>query len=251
MAAQLKATNLHKHFGSLEVLKGITLEAKKGDVIALIGSSGSGKSTLLRCLNLLEVPSQGEIEVCGTGWSASQALGRGAQHDTLAIRRKLGFVFQSFNLWSHMSIMENLIEGPISVLGQPRRDAIAKGQALLESVGLPEIAQRFPIQLSGGQQQRVAIARALAMEPQVLLFDEPTSALDPELVSEVLNVIRDLAAEGRTMLIVTHEMGFARDVANRVVFLHDGQILEDGPPDQIMTAPKTDRLRDFLSAGRA
>jgi ABC-type histidine transport system ATPase subunit len=248
MDVQLSLVGLRKRFGALEVLRGVSLEARRGEVIALIGASGSGKSTLLRCINLLETPDEGEITVAGE----TIALGRGRRDaETLRrIRARLGFVFQSFNLWSHLTVLENLVEAPVHVLGVPAAEARARAEALLARVGLPDKGDAYPVALSGGQQQRVAIARALAMEPEVMLFDEPTSALDPELVGEVLAVIRSLADEGRTMLLVTHEMGFCREVANRVVFLHQGQIEEEGPPDAIFGAPKSERLRQFLSRVR-
>jgi ABC-type histidine transport system ATPase subunit len=251
MTAQLSIVGLRKSFGAVEVLKGISLEAGRGDVIALIGASGSGKSTLLRCVNFLETPDSGEITVGGEHIEVAPG-GRGAKdpRKLQRIRAKLGFVFQSFNLWSHMTVTENLIEAPIHVLGVPRAEAVARADALLARVGLPDRGDAYPIQLSGGQQQRVAIARALAMEPEVMLFDEPTSALDPELVGEVLGVIRSLAEEGRTMLLVTHEMGFCREVASRVVYLHEGLIEEEGPPSALFGAPKSERLQQFLARVR-
>ncbi|SEA46386.1 amino acid ABC transporter ATP-binding protein [Rubrimonas cliftonensis] len=248
MEPQLSVRNIRKRFGLVEVLKGVSLEAARGEVIALIGASGSGKSTLLRCINLLETPEAGEVSVGGE----RVALGAG-RRDAAALRRlraRVGFVFQSFNLWSHMTVLENLVEAPVHVLGLSAAAATQRAEALLARVGLPDKAHAYPIQLSGGQQQRVAIARALAMEPDVLLFDEPTSALDPELVGEVLGVMRDLAAEGRTMLIVTHEMGFCREVASRVVFLHQGVVEEEGPPATLFGAPKSERLRQFLARVR-
>ena len=247
MTVQLSVRGLRKSFGAIEVLRGIDLEARRGDVLALIGASGSGKSTLLRCINLLEMPEAGDITVAG------ERLHLGGAQDQKALRRvrsKLGFVFQSFNLWSHMTVLENLIEAPIHVLKLPRDEAVARAQRLLARVGLPDKSGAYPIQLSGGQQQRVAIARALCMEPEVMLFDEPTSALDPELVGEVLGVIRSLAEEGRTMLLVTHEMGFCREVADRVVFLHQGQIEEQGPPAEVFGHPRSERLRQFLARVR-
>ena len=244
---QLSIRGLRKRFGAVEVLRGIDLDARRGDVLALIGASGSGKSTLLRCINMLEMPDAGEITVAG------ERLHLGGAQDARVLQRvraKLGFVFQSFNLWSHMTVLENLIEAPIHVLGVPRTEAIARAEALLARVGLPDRGGAYPIQLSGGQQQRVAIARALCMEPEVMLFDEPTSALDPELVGEVLGVIRSLAEEGRTMLLVTHEMGFCREVADRVIFLHQGQIEEEGPPAAVFGNPRSERLRQFLARVR-
>jgi ABC-type histidine transport system ATPase subunit len=253
MTAQLAIRGLRKRFGPVEVLKGVSLEANRGDVLALIGASGSGKSTLLRCVNLLEMPDEGEIDVGGERIEIADGRGGRTAKDPRALQRiraKLGFVFQSFNLWSHMTVLENLIEAPVHVLGLPRAEAVARAERLLARVGLPDRGPAYPIQLSGGQQQRVAIARALAMEPDVMLFDEPTSALDPELVGEVLGVIRSLAEEGRTMLLVTHEMGFCREVATRVVFLHEGRVEEEAPPAELFGAPKSERLRQFLSRVR-
>ena len=248
----IKLTNIHKTFGTLEVLKGIDLEASDGDVISIIGSSGSGKSTFLRCINLLENPTEGEISITGE----SLDLRRGKHGDLEAsnqkqltlMRERVGFVFQNFNLWPHMTLLENVIEAPVNVLKINRKEAIDQADVLLKKVGLYERRDFFPGQLSGGQQQRVAIARALAMNPQVLLFDEPTSALDPELVGEVLSVMRDLAKEGRTMLIVTHEMAFAREVSSKVMFLHQGQVEEFGPPDQVFGNPNSERCREFISS---
>ena len=253
MAARLSIRGLRKRFGAAEVLKGVDLEAETGEVIALIGASGSGKSTLLRCVNLLETPDEGEVAVGGERIEMRAGRAGPAAKDPEKLRRlraRLGFVFQGFNLWSHMTVMENLIEAPIQVLGLPRPQAVARAEDLLARVGLPDRGAAYPIELSGGQQQRVAIARALAMEPEVMLFDEPTSALDPELVGEVLGVIRGLAEEGRTMLIVTHEMGFCREVASRVLFLHEGRVEEEGPPAEIFGAPRSGRLRQFLARVR-
>jgi len=238
--------DLHKSFGALEVLKGVSLSARKGDVVAIIGGSGSGKSTLLRCINFLETPTSGRIVVAGEE-IAMRADGSPANRRQIErIRTRLGMVFQAFNLWTHRTLLENVIEVPVYVLKTPRGEAIARARVLLDRVGLADKADTFPAFLSGGQQQRAAIARALAVDPSVMLFDEPTSALDPELVGEVLTVIRDLAAEGRTMLLVTHEMKFAREVANHVVYLFEGQIEEQGPPDQLFGAPKSARLKQFL-----
>jgi len=243
--------NIHKRFGSLEVLRGVSMTAREGDVVTLIGSSGSGKSTLLRCVNLLETPDEGRIVVGGeeikmrrTRTGRSQPAD-GRQVDR--IRTKLGMVFQSFNLWSHMTILQNVIEAPVHVLKVPRAEAIDLARSLLEKVGISDKADSYPAQLSGGQQQRAAIARALAMRPRVMLFDEPTSALDPELVGEVLVVIRRLAEEGNTMILVTHEMGFAREVSSEVVFLHQGHIEESGPPEKVLGDPDSERVRQFLS----
>ena len=254
MDTTLKVDDLHKRFGAVEILKGVSLEARTGDVIAMIGSSGSGKSTLLRCINLLEIPNSGRVYVNGE-LIRMKALPDGTakpedMKQVERIRSKLAMVFQGFNLWSHRTILENVIEAPIHVLGIPRKDAIERAEALLAKVGIAEKRNFYPNHLSGGQQQRAAIARALAMEPSVLLFDEPTSALDPELVGEVLQVMRKLAEEGRTMLVVTHEMGFARDVASELVFLHKGQIEEKGAPREVLANPQSERLKQFLSATR-
>jgi octopine/nopaline transport system ATP-binding protein len=245
-------SNIRKRFGANEVLKGVSLEAQDGDVIAIIGSSGSGKSTLLRCINMLETPDEGDVAVAGEIIALRAAKGGGREsadrHQLDRIRTSLGMVFQSFNLWSHLTILENVIEAPVHVQKRPRAEAIAEGKALLAKVGIAEKIDAYPSQISGGQQQRAAIARALAMRPRVMLFDEPTSALDPELVGEVLRVIKALAEEGRTMLLVTHEMGFAREVANRVIFLHQGMIEEDGTPAQVFGNPKSERCRQFLAS---
>lgn len=250
-AEALVTEDIHKRFGSLEVLKGISLTAQEGDVISLIGASGSGKSTFLRCVNLLEVPDQGRVIVNGEEIRMRRRAGAAhvpaSRRQVQRLRTRLGMVFQAFNLWSHMTVLKNVIEGPVHVLGVPRREATARAEALLDKVGIYDKRHHYPTHLSGGQQQRAAIARALAMEPKVLLFDEPTSALDPELVGEVLRVIRQLAEEGNTMLIVTHEMAFARDVSSQVVFLHAGQIEESGTPQQVFGAPRSERLRQFLS----
>lgn len=243
--------DLHKSFGPLEVLKGVSLTAHKGDVVSMIGASGSGKSTFLRCINFLELPSKGRIFV--TGEEITVQPGRDGnlhpsdRRQVERIRTKLGMVFQSFNLWQHMTVMQNVIEAPIHVLGISRADAVARAEALLNKVGLYDKRDQYPAFLSGGQQQRAAIARALCMEPKVMLFDEPTSALDPELVGEVLKVIRDLAEEGRTMVLVTHEMKFARDVSSHVIYLHKGVIEEEGPPKQVFGAPRSARCKQFVS----
>jgi ABC-type histidine transport system, ATPase component len=243
--------NLHKRFGSLEVLKGVSLTAREGDVITLIGSSGSGKSTLLRCINMLEVPDDGRIVIGGEAIGLKKGRGgRTIPADAKQVdrmRTRLGMVFQNFNLWTHMTILENVIEAPVHVLGVPKAEAVDRARMLLDKVGILAKADSYPVQLSGGQQQRAAIARALAMQPKVMLFDEPTSALDPELVGEVLLVIRQLAEEGNTMILVTHEMGFAREVASEVVFLHQGRIEEQGPPDRVLVNPESERVRQFLS----
>ena len=251
MTEKLRIEGLHKRFGDVDVLKGVSLTANAGDVIAIIGSSGSGKSTLLRCINLLEQPHAGRIVIAGEALRL-KAGKHGELHAADArqlqrLRSRLAMVFQHFNLWSHMTALENIVEAPIRVLGVPRDEAVARAEALLQRVGVAHRKGLYPSQLSGGEQQRVAIARALAMEPEVMLFDEPTSALDPELVGEVLRVMRDLAAEGRTMIVVTHEMGFAREVANHIVFLHQGVIEEQGAPREVLAAPKSERLRGFLS----
>lgn len=247
----LSLVDIHKAYGDLKVLKGVSLSAKTGDVISILGSSGSGKSTLLRCINLLENPSSGQINIDGEELKLKQQgaeLVAADRKQLESLRSRVGFVFQSFNLWPHKTILGNIIEAPTQVLGQSKIDAERRGLELLEKVGLKDKANAYPGNLSGGQQQRVAIARALAMDPQVLLFDEPTSALDPELVNEVLSVMRELAEEGRTMLIVTHEMRFAREVSSQVVFLHQGQIEEMGPPEQVFDNPKSQRVRDFMSS---
>lgn len=251
--AQLAVRGMRKSFGAVEVLRGVDLTARRGDVIALIGASGSGKSTILRCINLLETPDAGEVWIGGEKLQMRQDRHGRHAADARQLRRlraKLGFVFQSFNLWQHRTVIENVIEAPIHVLGRSKEEARAEAKLLLERVGLAEKADAWPSQLSGGQQQRVAIARALAMQPEVMLFDEPTSALDPELVGEVLEVMRGLAREGRTMLIVTHEMAFARDVANHVVFLHQGQIEEQGSPAELFGNPRSERLQQFLARTR-
>ena len=250
-AAALVTHDIHKRFGTLEVLKGISVTAHQGDVISLIGSSGSGKSTFLRCVNLLETPDRGHIIVNGEEIRMrSQRNGTQVPADRRQvdrIRTRLGMVFQSFNLWSHMTVLQNVIEAPVHVLKMPRCEAEDLAEALLAKVGISDKRDHYPNHLSGGQQQRAAIARALAMRPKVMLFDEPTSALDPELVGEVLRVIRQLADEGNTMLLVTHEMGFAREVSDRVLFLHQGRVEEDGPPAQVFDNPKSDRCRQFLT----
>lgn len=248
----LAVEDLHKSFGSLEVLKGVSLTARQGDVISMIGSSGSGKSTFLRCINLLEVPDSGRVWVNGELIAMRPDKRQGGQvpvdqRQVDRLRASLGMVFQSFNLWTHMTVLENVIEAPIHVLGQPRAEAVALAEALLAKVGIADKRDHYPAHLSGGQQQRAAIARALAMRPKVMLFDEPTSALDPELVGEVLRVIRQLAEEGNTMILVTHEMRFAREVSTDVLFLHQGRVEEQGPPEQLFDNPRSDRCRQFLA----
>ena len=249
--AALKVKDLHKSFGSHDVIKGVSLEAQKGEVIAILGASGSGKSTFLRCINLLETPNSGEVWLAGEQMRMTQnRRGEIVPQDLRqveAMRARLAMVFQGFNLWSHMTVMENVMEGPLYVQGTPKAQAREKAEALLAKGGLSDRADYYPAHLSGGQQQRVAIARALAMDPDVMLFDEPTSALDPELVGEVLGVMRDLAEEGRTMLVVTHEMGFARDVSTRTVFLHQGEVCEEGPPAELFSNPQTPEFQAFLS----
>lgn len=251
IAPTIELTNIHKRFGDLEVLKGLDLTARKGDVIAMIGASGSGKSTFLRCANLLEVPDQGSVKI--SGHDIAFKTGRGGQRlpadmaDVNRMRSKLAMVFQQFNLWSHMSVLQNVTEAPVQVLKEDRKDAETHGMELLARVGIADKAHQYPAQLSGGQQQRAAIARALAVRPEVMLFDEPTSALDPELVGEVLDVIRALAEEGRTMILVTHEMRFARDVASEIIYLHEGRIEEQGSPEQVFTNAVSERCRRFLS----
>lgn len=248
----LEANNIYKQFGSLEVLKGISIQAKERDVISILGSSGSGKSTFLRCINLLEMPTSGEIRVQDEliKLEASNDPTRLMAKDKKQVQRiraQLAMVFQQFNLWSHMTVVQNVMEAPLRVLKLSKSEAIERAEHYLNKVGMIERKNFYPSQLSGGQQQRVAIARALAMEPQLMLFDEPTSALDPELVNDVLKVMRDLADEGRTMLVVTHEMGFAREVSNRVVFLHEGRVEEDGLPSQVFENPNSERFKAFLS----
>ncbi|MBF0467923.1 MAG: ATP-binding cassette domain-containing protein [Desulfamplus sp.] len=249
--ATLSVHDLHKSFGSLKVLSGISVSAFKGDVISILGSSGSGKSTLLRCINMLEIPDSGRIIVAGEEiLMKKNRRGENVPKDMKQveqIRSRLSMVFQQFNLWSHMTVLENVIEAPVHVLKVPKKDAVERAKACLEKVGIYNKAKSYPAHLSGGQQQRAAIARALAMEPEALLFDEPTSALDPELVGEVLAVIRSLAEEGRTMLVVTHEMAFARDVSSRVIFLNQGLIEEDGHPDQVFENPRSERFRQFIA----
>ncbi|WP_209506802.1 MULTISPECIES: ATP-binding cassette domain-containing protein [unclassified Ruegeria] len=244
----IRVIDLHKSFGSLEVLKGVSLTAHQGDVVAIIGGSGSGKSTFLRCINFLETPSSGEIVVNGETIAMRPDGLPKDRRQLERIRTRLAMVFQAFNLWTHRTLLENVIEVPVHVLKVPRDQAIKRAHQLLERVGLGDKADTFPSFLSGGQQQRAAIARALAVDPSVMLFDEPTSALDPELVGEVLTVIRGLAAEGRTMLIVTHEMKFAREVATHVVYLFEGKIEEQGPPDELFDNPKSARLKQFLKS---
>ncbi len=248
---KLTIDGLHKSYGDHEVLKGVSLKANVGDVICLIGASGSGKSTFLRCINFLEQPNDGAMSLDGQQVrmiSDTTGMRVADPSELQRIRTRLAMVFQHFNLWSHMTVLENITMAPRRVLGVSKVEAEDRAHKYLEKVGLPpRVADQYPAFLSGGQQQRVAIARALAMEPEIMLFDEPTSALDPELVGEVLKVIQGLAEEGRTMILVTHEMGFARKVANQVVFLHQGQIEEIGHPDDVLGNPKSERLKQFLS----
>jgi octopine/nopaline transport system ATP-binding protein len=245
--------DLRKSFGALEVLKGVSLQAHEGDVISILGASGSGKSTMLRCINFLEVPDSGQIRI--TGEDIGLKKGRHGMeaadwHQIDRIRSRVAMVFQSFNLWSHMTVLENVIEAPVHVQKRPRAECVAEAEELLAKVGIADKRNQYPSHLSGGQQQRAAIARALAQRPQVMLFDEPTSALDPELVGEVLRVMRSLAEEGRTMLVVTHEMGFARDVSSRVMFLHKGMVEAEGPPAELFKASSSERFRQFISSHR-
>ncbi len=243
----VRLEGIHKRFGELEVLRGIDLEVARGEVVCVLGPSGSGKSTLLRCVNLLEPPERGEIfvegkDICkGPGSAAGEA---GWQLDF--VRQRVGIVFQQFNLFPHKSALENVTMAPEKVLGKPEREARENATRLLERVGLGDKLDEYPERLSGGQQQRVAIARALAMDPHVMLFDEVTSALDPELVKEVLDVMRELAEEGMTMIVVTHELGFAREVGDRVVFMDEGAIVEQGPPAQVLDDPREERTKKFL-----
>ncbi|AVO59173.1 MULTISPECIES: amino acid ABC transporter ATP-binding protein [Pseudomonas] len=247
----IEALDIHKSFGDLEILKGISLQVRRGEVVVLIGASGSGKTTFIRCINLLEDIQAGQIRVAGQPMGyrtrANGSLVRDSERNIARQRRDIGMVFQRFNLFPHMTALENIIEAPIHVLGVPRAAAEEQARALLKRVGLAEKAGHYPSMLSGGQQQRVAIARALAMKPQAMLFDEPTSALDPETVGEVLQVMKELAEEGMTMVVVTHEMGFAREVADRVVVLDQGELIEQGPPEQIFSQPRHARTRAFLS----
>ncbi|WP_199084557.1 ATP-binding cassette domain-containing protein [Bosea sp. ASV33] len=245
----LEVEGIRKSFGDLAVLKGLDLTARSHDVVTMIGASGSGKSTFLRCINFLELPDAGTIRFEGETVRLAQQGAARAQLDRKQINRmrsRIGMVFQSFNLWTHLTVLENVAVAPIKVLGLSRKEAAERAEAYLEKVGLVEKRHAYPAHISGGQQQRVGIARALAMEPALLLFDEPTSALDPELVGEVLAVMRTLATEGRTMIIVTHEMGFAREISSEVLFLHQGVVEERGPPEQVLGDPRSERCRAFL-----
>lgn len=251
MAPIVELRDIHKNFGALEVLKGVSFEASAGEVISLIGSSGSGKSTILRCINMLEVPSRGDVLIDGQELRMRETRNGRQPADANQLRKvrsKLGMVFQSFNLWAHLSILENVMEAPLHVQKRAPDEVREEALALLDKVGIKDKADAYPNQLSGGQQQRAAIARALCINPELMLFDEPTSALDPELEGEVLRVIKLLADEGRTMLLVTHDMKFAREVSDRVIFLHQGQIEEEGPVDAVFGATKSERLKQFLAA---
>jgi polar amino acid transport system ATP-binding protein len=250
----IEIRDLHKSYGALEVLKGVDMKAPRGHVVSLIGSSGSGKSTLLRCCNLLEDSQQGDIVFEGehVAWKGTGMHRHPAdKSQVIRIRTNLAMVFQQFNLWAHLTVLQNVMEAPVTVLRQDRQEVEARARALLDKVGIGDKADVYPAQMSGGQQQRAAIARALCMEPRALLFDEPTSALDPELEQEVVRVIKALAEEGRTMLLVTHDMRLAADVSDHVVFLHEGRIAEEGPPEALFGSPKTKRLQGFLSATAA
>jgi polar amino acid transport system ATP-binding protein len=250
----IEIRNLHKAYGNLEVIKGVDITAPKGSVVSLIGSSGSGKSTILRCANLLEDSQQGDILFKGepVTWKGSGLNRHPADSkQVLRIRTNLSMVFQQFNLWAHLTILQNVMEAPVTVLGRPKAEVEQAARGYLEKVGIGDKCDVYPAQLSGGQQQRAAIARALCMEPEALLFDEPTSALDPELEQEVVRVIKDLAAEGRTMMIVTHDMKMAHDVSDHVIFLHQGLIEEEGDPETLFGSPKSERLRQFLSSTMA
>ena len=243
--------DLYKSFGDLNVLRGVSLDAREGEVVSIIGASGSGKSTFLRCINLLELPSSGSIEVDGeaVAFHTRRGVYQPSDHRQVErLRSRLGMVFQGFNLWAHMTVLQNVMEVPVQVLSVSKSDARERAEHYLSRVGLWEKRDVYPAFLSGGQQQRVAIARALAIEPKVMLFDEPTSALDPELVGDVLRVIRDLADEGRTMILVTHEMSFARDVSNEVMFLHQGLVEERGAPRQLFYESQSERCRAFVSS---
>jgi ABC-type histidine transport system ATPase subunit len=247
----IRIVDLRKNFGALEVLRGVSFEVRRGSVVSMIGASGSGKSTLLRCINRLEIPTSGEVYIEGEPMGIRPDGGGPSRARPLneinRMRRDLGMVFQQFNLWPHMTVLGNVIEAPVRVRGLARKAAVALGEECLARVHLSEKAYEYPAKLSGGQQQRVAIARALAMQPKAMLFDEPTSSLDPELTDEVLQVMRELAADGTTMIVVTHEMAFAREASERVMFLHNGRIEEEGPPEQVFGAPQSERCRQFLS----
>ncbi len=247
----LVVEDLHKSFGDVEVLKGVDLDAREGDVISMLGASGSGKSTFLRCINLLETPNRGTVTLHGE--TIRMKLGKQGEpvpedmNQVIRMRARLGMVFQGFNLWSHMTVLQNVTEALVHVLKMPKNEAADKAGSVLQKVGMYDRRDYYPAHISGGQQQRAAIARALAMEPDIMLFDEPTSALDPELVGEVLKVMRNLADEGSTMIVVTHEIGFAKDVSNKVIFLHEGLIEAEGPPQQMFGNSESDRFRQFLA----
>ena len=247
--AAIRVTDVHKRFGASDVLRGVSLEAQDGEVVSILGSSGSGKSTLLRCMNLLEIPDAGDVLIAGEAVHMKRLRNGRRAVDRLQIgrlRTRVAMVFQSFNLWSHLTVLENIVEAPVHVQKRPRNECVAEAVALLEKVGIGDKGRCYPAQLSGGQQQRVAIARALAVHPKLMLFDEPTSALDPELVGEVLDVMRDLAREGRTMIVVTHEMGFARDISSCIAFLHQGIVQEEGTPGEVFGGASSERLRRFM-----
>jgi ABC-type histidine transport system ATPase subunit len=250
----IRVADISKRFGTLDVLRGVSFDVDRGQVVSVIGASGSGKSTLLRCINYLEPPNAGEVYLDGEALGSRVAADGRRRPRSLAeinrLRRELGVVFQQFNLWPHMTVLGNVVEAPIQVRKVPRREAIALGEDCLRRVRLIDKAGEYPARLSGGQQQRAAIARALAMRPKAMLFDEPTSSLDPELTDEVLGVMRELAADGTTMIVVTHEMSFAREVSDRVIFLHDGLIEEEGPPENLFGAPRSERLQKFLAKYR-
>jgi ABC-type histidine transport system ATPase subunit len=250
----IRVIDVHKQFGTLEVLKGVSFDVRRGDVVSMLGASGSGKSTLLRCINYLETPTSGDIMISGDSLGFVGEAGAARRPRSFAdinrMRRDLGFVFQQFNLWPHMTVLGNVIEAPLRVRGLARKQATELAHECLRRVHLEEKAAVYPARLSGGQQQRVAIARALAMQPKVMLFDEPTSSLDPELTDEVLSVMRELASDGTTMIVVTHEMSFAKEVSDRVLFLHNGLIEEQGSPGEMFGAPKSERFRQFISKFR-
>ncbi|TPM93392.1 ATP-binding cassette domain-containing protein [Mesorhizobium sp. B2-3-3] len=250
MMPAVRIRDLRKAYGAFEVLKGVSLDANDGDVVSILGSSGSGKSTMLRCINMLETPTGGEISIGGEAIRMKQTKAGPKPADRTQVdrlRAHVGMVFQSFNLWSHKTVLENVIEAPIHVQGRSRAECVEEAKELLAKVGIADKLNHYPIHLSGGQQQRAAIARALGQRPRVMLFDEPTSALDPELVGEVLKVMRALAQEGRTMLVVTHEMGFAREVSSKIVFLHKGIVEEEGRPEEVFSSSRSERLRQFLT----
>jgi ABC-type polar amino acid transport system ATPase subunit len=243
----IRIENLEKHFGALQVLKDVSMSVRGGEVVVIFGRSGSGKSTLLRCINFLEEPTGGSVEVDGTKLAAGH-LTKERRETIRQIRMKAGMVFQDFNLFPHLTVMQNLIEAPCTVRGESKKEATERGRELLAKVGLAEKEDEYPIRLSGGQKQRVAIARALNMRPKIMLFDEPTSALDPELIGEVLSAMKRLASEGMTMMVVTHEMGFAREVADKMCFFDEGVILEEGPPQELINNTRTEPCRKFLEA---